>query len=76
MTAPKKKTGMLLDYCATYPNTKIRYYASGMILQVDSDTAYLVVEGAKTRIGGNYFLSSKDSTHNGPLNTLCRLLKT
>ena len=74
--ATKKKTKMLLDYCATYPNTKIRYYASDMLLHVDSDAAYLVVEGAKSRIAGHYFLSSKNPTHNGPLHTLCRLLKT
>ena len=67
---------MLLDYCATYPNTKIRYYTSDMLLHVDSNAAYLIVEWAKSRIAGHYFLSSKDLTHNGPLHILCRLLKS
>ena len=74
--ATKKKTEMLLDYCATYPNTKIRYYASDMILHVDSDAAYLVVAGAKSRVAGHYYLSSKDPIHNDPLHSLCRLLKS
>ena len=47
-----------------------------MILHVDSDAAYLVVARSKSRVAGHYYLSSKNSTHNGPLHTLCRLLKT
>ena len=31
-----------MDYLATYPNAYIRYYASDMILNIDSDAAYLV----------------------------------
>ena len=46
-----------------------------MILHVDSDAAYLVVEGAKSRIAGHYYLSNNVPTHNGPLHTLSRLLK-
>ena len=33
---------MLLDYVTTYPNPKICFYASDMILHVNSDTTYLV----------------------------------
>ena len=40
---------MLLDYVTTYPNPKIRFYASDMILHVDSDAAYLVQSNAQTR---------------------------
>ena len=65
---------MLLDDCATYPNSKIRYYASDMILHVDSDATYLIIEGAKSRIAGHYYLSSNppsfpgipSQAHNGP----------
>ena len=45
-----------LDYAATYPNLVTRCYASGMILRVDSDAAYLVLPNAKSRIAG-FFLS-------------------
>ena len=30
-----------LDYCATHPDAKIRYFASNMILQIHSDAAYI-----------------------------------
>ena len=33
---------MLLNYVTTYPNPKISFYASGMILHVYSDAAYSV----------------------------------
>ena len=38
----RKKAHQIMDYAATFPNTYVRYYASDMILQVDSDAAYLV----------------------------------
>ena len=38
----KAECKTFLDYCATYPNVVLRYYESEMILNVDSDTAYLV----------------------------------
>ena len=37
---------ILLDYVTTYPNPKSRFYASDMILHVDSDAAYLVQPNA------------------------------
>jgi hypothetical protein len=63
----KKQCTMLLDYAATYPNAKIRYYASDMQLQVDSDAAYLVLPQAKSRYAGYFYLGSSHST-NGKLN--------
>ena len=43
---------MLLDYAATYPNTSIRYHASGMRLLIKSDTSYLSIKNARSRAGG------------------------
>ena len=43
-----KKIQMLMDYVNTYPNPKIHFYASDMILHVDSDAAYLVGPKAKS----------------------------
>ncbi len=54
-----KKTKHLLDFAATYPNKKICYHASDMILYVESDAAYLVLPNAKSCIGGYFYLSSK-----------------
>ena len=62
---------MLMDYMATYPNAKIRYLAGTMQLRVDSDTAYLVMPEAKSRIAGHYMLEAKpnkNSEHPPPLN--------
>ena len=59
-SAPTHKTllkcNRLMDYVATYPNAKLRYFASDMILHVDSDAAYLVQPGARSHIAGYYIL--------------------
>ena len=49
---------MLLDYLSTHPKATIRYYASDMILYVDSDAAYLMLPGAKSLVAGYYYLSN------------------
>ena len=49
-----KKAQQLLDYMATYPNSFKRFHASNMILNVDSDAAYLVALKAKSHVVG-YF---------------------
>ena len=43
------KCKRLLDYAATYPNEFIRYHESKMVLQIDSDTSYLVMPKAQSR---------------------------
>ena len=48
----------LLNYCATHPNATIRYKASDMVLHVHSDASYLSVYGARSRVGGYFFLST------------------
>ena len=50
---------VLLDYCATYQHVVLRYHASDMILNIDSDAAYLVAPGAKSRVAGYFQLNSK-----------------
>ena len=52
------KCDQLLDYASTYPNVKLRFKASDMILYVDSDTAYLIQDRARSRIAGHYILNS------------------
>ena len=56
-----------MDYVATYPKAYIRYYASQMILNIDSDVAYLIVPKAQYRVGGYYHLTG-DHTQNPKLN--------
>ena len=52
------KCNRLMDYAATYPNAKLRSFATDMVLHVDSDAAYLVQDNARSRIAGYYILSS------------------
>ena len=81
---PTKKTMQkclrLLDYAATYPYGSLRYYASDMVLHVDSDAAYLVMQEALSRIAGYYHLSDKPPTVgkiplNGPVLIECKTLR-
>lgn len=53
------EANQLLDYIATYPNATIRFYASDMVLHIDSDAAYLVLPNAKSRVAGYFYLSDK-----------------
>ena len=48
----------LLDYLHTHPDAELLFKASDMVLWVDSDAAYLVKPGAKSRMAGFYYLSS------------------
>ena len=53
------KLNQLLDYCHTYPNTKVRYHASGMLLKVHTDASYLSEPQARSRVGGYFYLGSR-----------------
>ena len=53
----KEKCDRLLDYVATYPNPILRFYASDMILKIESDAAYLVLPKARSRAAGFFFIS-------------------
>ena len=44
----KDKSQHLMDYLNTYPDAYIRFYASNMVLCVDSDAAYLVAPKAQS----------------------------
>jgi hypothetical protein len=53
----------LLNYCNTHPETKIRYHASEMILQIHSDTSYLSEYEAKSRAVGFFYMGSGTKTN-------------
>ena len=76
------KTTMLMDYMSKYPNARMRYVAGIMQLMVDSDAAYFVSPGAKSRIVGHYMLISKSNihnehkpSHNAPIYVECKTIK-
>ena len=41
-----------LDYVATHPDAKITYYASDMILRIQSDVLYLSIKNSKSCVEG------------------------
>ena len=69
-----------LDYLGIQPYATIRYYASGMIQNVHSDTYYLSDRDAKIWAAVNFFLiwkpQDKEPIHiNGEIFTLCHKIK-
>ena len=75
---------MLMDYLSTYPNAKIRFYKSDMVLYVDSDAAYLVLPKARSRIAGHFYFGNKPPplptkphhvSTNGPILTVCKAIR-
>ena len=78
----------LLNYCATNPEATIRYWASDMILHVESDASYLSETKGRSRAAGVHYLSCRslnphvaptandDSTpRNGAIYVHCQILK-
>lgn len=68
------------DYAATYPDVVLRFYASDMILHVDSDAAYLVLPKARSRIAGYFRLENeirknRHSPPNGAILIECKTIK-
>jgi hypothetical protein len=52
----------LLNYCNTHPETKKRYHASDMILNIHSDASYLPENEAKIRAGGFFYIGNDTKT--------------
>ena len=50
------KVKQLLGYLATRPEAKVRYYRSGMVLNIHSDASYLSEARARSRVAGYFYL--------------------
>jgi len=75
-TSNKSAVQYFLDYAYHNRDAEIIFRASDMILQSDSDAAYLVMPEARSRAGGYHFLGSKDHTlFNGAIYVLARVIK-
>ena len=46
----------MLDYLATNPNAKVRFYPSNMLLNVHFDVSYVSAKDAKSLAAGHIFL--------------------
>ena len=68
---------LLLDYLVTYPDDGITYRASDMILSGHSDTDYLNVSQARSRIVSHIVLSEDVPVplHKGPVLTIAQIIK-
>ena len=53
-----KKCKRLLDYIAAYPSIFGHFYASDMILHIDSNAAYFVKPRARSRVAGVFYLGN------------------
>ena len=60
-----KKMERLLQYISAHPNHGIRFHASSMQLQIQSDASYLCRSKARSVLGGIHYLGSTEVI-NGP----------
>jgi hypothetical protein len=76
-TDTQDKTSMIMDYLHTYPNAVIRFHASGMILKICLDAAYLVQFKARSRVAIHYHLNWAHTPDrvNSAITVLCQTLK-
>ena len=75
----EKQLEMLMDYLHTYKSAVLRYHAGDMQLAVETDAAYLILPGAKSRIAGHFILNTNRTPNNNfltsPLHTECKTIR-
>ena len=76
----KRAVNQLLDYANTYKHTRVRFHASDMQLEIDSDAAYLVLPKARSRMAGYFKLlddpkNKQRTLYNGAILIECRTLR-
>ena len=69
-------TKYFLNYIASNPTPRIKYRASDMVLQIESDAAYLVSPQARSRAGGYHYLGDASCrTFNAPVFVQAKVIK-
>ena len=65
-----------MNYFLIQPDATIRYHASRMVLNIDSDASYLSGTLAKSRASGYYFWGEvpKSIVFNGNIFVMCRII--
>jgi hypothetical protein len=68
----------ILHYGHTYPNASITYYASDMILSIDSDASYLGETGARSRAASTFKFVTRDNPdyENGLIECISTIIPT
>ena len=72
-----KKVKQFLEYAASYPDAIITYNASNMVLAGHSDASYLSETKARSRAGGQLFMSNNSDIppNNGAVITITQIIK-
>ena len=72
-----EKVDQFLDYAASQEQAVLTYKASDMVLEVHSDASYLSKSKARSRAGGNFFMSKDVSfpPNNGAVLNLSQIMK-
>ena len=73
----EEEVSHFLDYCATHPNSVVRFMNSDIILAIHSDTSYLYEPESKSRAAGHFYMSkNKDEIfNNGAVMKLSNIIK-
>ena len=61
--AMMEKTRQFLDYVVTHPDATLTYRASNMVLNMHSDTSYLIEPKARSKAGGHFSCRTTVLTH-------------
>ena len=65
-----------LNYCARNPDSATLYRASNMILNVNSNAAYLAAPKARSQIGGFYYMGNRNKQLiNDPVAVNAKMIK-
>ena len=72
-----KKVNFFLDYAVSHPDAIITYRASDMVLAAHSDASYFSESKARSRTGGNIFMSNDNAiqANNGAILTVSQIIK-
>ena len=76
-TDTEKKFAQLMYYLHNHPDAVVRFHASDMILYIESDSAYLVLPKARSRVASIFYLSNATSGRpplNGAMQVICKTL--
>jgi hypothetical protein len=77
MQNTKKLVHQYLDYATTHLDAIITYQASNMVFAGHSDASYLRETNARSRAGGNFFMSNDNTipSNNGAILTILQIIK-
>ena len=67
-----------LNYCSKNPDALMVYYASDMIIQEDTDAAYLIASKARSKNAAYIFMGNKNRNYqiiNGLIMVIAKILK-